>query len=65
MTRLNSPGRKENAAQPLGERRGLVSDADTRRTGKEERRTAGPDGPAAGEAVRAVKSPSRGPSGSR
>ena len=38
-------GRKENGAQPLGERHGLVSDAGTRRTGEQERKSAGPDGP--------------------
>jgi len=38
-------GRKENGAQPLGERHGLVSDAGTRRTAEKERKSAGPDGP--------------------
>lgn len=38
-------GREANAAQPLGERPGLVSDKETKRTGEESRRRAGPDGP--------------------
>lgn len=42
--KLNSPGREANEALPLGERSGLVSDKDTKKTGREERRTAGPDG---------------------
>lgn len=37
-------GRKGNAAQPLGERQGTVSNSDTERTGRREPRTAGPDG---------------------
>jgi hypothetical protein len=40
----NTKGRKANAAQPLGERRGLVSKTATQRTGEAERRSAGPDG---------------------
>ena len=42
--KINSPGREANEALPAGERPGLVSDADTRKTGQKERRTAGPDG---------------------
>lgn len=38
-------GRKENAAQDLGQRKGLVSDDATKRTGKKSVRAAGPDGP--------------------
>lgn len=41
-------GRKANAAQPLGERAGLVSEEETRKTGRASRRAAGPDGPDAG-----------------
>jgi hypothetical protein len=41
-------GRKANAAQPPGERPGLVSDKQAKKTGKQETRTAGPDGPDAG-----------------
>lgn len=41
----NTPGREANAAQPLGDMRGEESDAGVERTGKKERRSAGPDGP--------------------
>lgn len=44
----NTPGRKANAAQPLGSRAGLVSDADAKKTGRESTRKAGPDGGDAG-----------------
>ena len=40
-----SPGRKGNSAQPLGQRDGLVSDKATKRTAEREQRSAGPDGP--------------------
>jgi hypothetical protein len=46
-------GRKQNAAQPIGERSGLVSKAGTARTGEKERRSAGPDGPDAREITEA------------
>ena len=42
-------GREANAAQPLGERPGLVSDKATRRTGEESRRRIGPVGAGATE----------------
>jgi hypothetical protein len=42
-------GRQENAAEPLGERPGLASHQDTKETGKESQRRAGPDGPSAAE----------------
>ncbi len=45
MADLNSKGRKANAAQPLGDRDGLVSDEATKKTGEESTRRAGPDGP--------------------
>ena len=45
----NTKGREANAAQPLGERQGIVSKAQTEKTGRKERRTAGPDGPSAKE----------------
>lgn len=38
-------GRKANSAQPLGSRRGLLSDRATKRTGDRSQRAAGPDGP--------------------
>lgn len=44
-------GRERNAAQPLGERQGLVSKRQTQKTGEAERRSAGPDGPDASAAT--------------
>jgi len=38
-------GRTRNAAQPLGERSGLVSKRGAKRTAEKEVRSAGPDGP--------------------
>lgn len=43
--RLQSKGRKENAAQPLGGRKGVVSHKQTVKSGKESVRRAGPDEP--------------------
>ena len=40
----NTEGRKANAAQPLGERGGLVSDRKTKDIAAAEQRSAGPDG---------------------
>ena len=40
----NTKGRQANAAQPLGERTGTSSKPATKRTGKSETETAGPDG---------------------
>ena len=40
-----SKGRRENAAQPLGRRSGLVDETKTDRSGEKARRSAGPDGP--------------------
>lgn len=45
MAKPQTDGRKENAAQPLGERAGLVSEEDAERTAERSRRAAGPDGP--------------------
>jgi hypothetical protein len=50
-------GRKANAAQPLGERTGLVSNKGAKRTGEAERRSAGPDGPDAGEISKTFLTP--------
>jgi hypothetical protein len=53
MTEKNqTAGRKANAAQPLGERHGLVSEKQTERTGETEKRSAGPDGPDAGKGAK-------------
>lgn len=41
----NTKGRQDNAAQPLGERKGTVSTAKAKKTGKREVQSAGPDGP--------------------
>ena len=41
----NTSGRKENAAQPLGERQGTTSKKATKKTGDRETGAAGPDGP--------------------
>jgi hypothetical protein len=38
-------GREANAAQPLGQRAGTASQAQTQRTGKTSQEKAGPDGP--------------------
>jgi hypothetical protein len=48
MSKPQTPGREANAAQPLGDRKGLVSDKGTKRTAEKEQRSAGPDGPDAG-----------------
>lgn len=53
--KAQTPGRKANAAQPLGERKGLVSNKGTKRTAEKERRSAGPDGPDAGEVGRTFR----------
>jgi hypothetical protein len=45
MTKDQTKGRAANAAQPLGERKGLVSRAGTKRTGEKSAKAAGPDGP--------------------
>jgi hypothetical protein len=45
----NAKGRQKNAAQPPGDRPGLVSEKGVKRTGEAARRAAGPDGPDAGE----------------
>jgi hypothetical protein len=38
-------GRAKNAAQPLGEKKGLTSKGAVQRTGERSRQAAGPDGP--------------------
>ncbi|MDB5437928.1 MAG: hypothetical protein JWM33_355 [Caulobacteraceae bacterium] len=45
MSDNQTKGRRANAAEPLGERSGLVSRTATTKTGKREITTAGPDGP--------------------
>ena len=40
-----TPGRKANAAQPLGRRSGEDTDEKVPKTGEREKRSAGPDGP--------------------
>lgn len=51
----NTPGREKNAAQPLGEREGLVSRKGTKKTGAAERTSAGPDGPDSGAVGKTFK----------
>jgi hypothetical protein len=50
-----SAGRSRNDAQPLGERAGLVSNKQTKKTGRAEQRSAGPDGPDARETTKGIK----------
>jgi len=50
-----TPGRKANAAQPLGERTGTASKAETERTGNVSRTRAGPDGADAGAVGKTFK----------
>ncbi len=45
MADKQSSGRDDNAALPEGRRDGLVSEKGIRETGKESRKSAGPDGP--------------------
>jgi hypothetical protein len=52
----NTKGRDANAAQPLGERAGTASKAATKRTGKAETKTAGPDGGDSGAIGKTFKS---------
>ena len=47
MADLNQEGRKANAAQNLGDRKGIQSNRDSKKTAERERRSAGPDGPRA------------------
>ena len=42
---LNQEGRKANAAQSLGDREGIQSKKDSKKTAERARRSAGPDGP--------------------
>ena len=60
MADLNQEGRKANAAQPLGDREGIQSRKDTKKTGERERRSAGPDGPRATEITSRQNDPSQG-----
>lgn len=47
MSRHQTQGRKANAAEPLGEKKGVSSNREVEETGAESRRRAGPDGPRA------------------
>ncbi|MGE5566826.1 MAG: hypothetical protein ACM3YN_11810 [Parcubacteria group bacterium] len=49
MSELNQQGRKDNAAQPLGDMKGIESEKAEKKTAERERRSAGPDGPRATE----------------
>ena len=46
---IQTEGRDDNGAIPLGKPDASTSDADVKRTGEHETRTAGPDGPDATE----------------
>lgn len=59
MAGLNSDGRKANAAEPLGQRSGLVSKKGVERVGEASREAAGPDGPDAAEVGRTFKKGSK------
>jgi hypothetical protein len=48
-------GRAANAAQPLGERTGTATKAQTKRTGKASQSKAGPDGPDSGAVGKTFK----------
>jgi hypothetical protein len=52
MAELNDEGRRENAAQPLGDQKGIESEKAEKKTAERERRSAGPDGPDATEVTR-------------
>lgn len=43
--KLQTEGRKENAAEPLGEKKGVSSNAEVEKTGEKGPHNAGPDGP--------------------
>lgn len=49
MTRDQTRGREKNGAIPGGKPEADVSEADVKRTGRQERTSAGPDGPDATE----------------
>ncbi|MCS6624552.1 hypothetical protein N0B44_16670 [Roseibacterium beibuensis] len=46
---IQTPGRDDNGAIPLGKPDASTSDAAVKRTGEREKRSAGPDGPDATE----------------
>jgi hypothetical protein len=56
MAKNQSEGRDRNAAQPPGERKGLVSNKAAQNTGKDSRNKAGPDGGRAERVGRTFKS---------
>jgi len=54
MQKQQSKSRAKNAAQPLGQRHGLVSDNQTEKTAARSRTAAGPDGPDAAQVASAT-----------
>lgn len=58
--RDQTPGREKNGAIPGGQPDAETSDADVRRTGEQERASAGPDGPDATEVGDTFKTPPGG-----
>ena len=57
MSDKQSQGRDANGAIPPGKPDAATSDADVKRTGERERRSAGPDGPDATEVGDTFKTP--------
>lgn len=49
MDRNQTEGREKNGAEPLGKPDALTPEADVKKVGEQERRSAGPDGPDATE----------------
>lgn len=49
MDRVQTEGREKNGAEPLGKPDALTPEAEVKKVGQHERRTAGPDGPDATE----------------
>ena len=54
MSEAQTLGRARNAAEPLGEKKGVSSPEDVAKTGRASRRSAGPDGPDAAEVAEAT-----------
>lgn len=54
---IQTPGRDDNGAIPLGKPDASTSDEAVRRTGEREKRSAGPDGPDATEVGDTFKRP--------
>lgn len=53
--RSQTEGRRGNAAEPLGDKKGVSSPADVERTGRKGPKHAGPDGPDPTEASKVAR----------